>query len=231
VRRPSIVARVTLIVALALVAVPGVAGSKGLALPSAVDANLFRGVEIASLARGTETTKYFLDPAQRSRSALDPTAPIVEPAEPRGVPTRASVSVPEARVIAVRIPPPTPPPPARETPTKKAPTGGSTSGGGEDTEADTGGSWRYDAHVSWYGPGFYGNRTACGQRYTETIMGVAHKTLPCGTRVSFKYGGRVITVPVIDRGPYIAGRNWDLSAAACRALRHCFTGPLYWRFP
>ena len=62
-------------------------------------------------------------------------------------------------------------------------------------------------------------------------MGVAHKTLPCGTTVQFRYGGRVITVPVIDRGPYIAGRHWALSAAACRALDHCFTGPLEWRLP
>jgi rare lipoprotein A (peptidoglycan hydrolase) len=118
----------------------------------------------------------------------------------------------------------------REAPSTKAPTGGGGSGGGS-TEGDTGGSWRYDREVSWYGPGFYGNRTACGQTYTKSIMGVAHRSLPCGTKVSFKYGSRVITVPVIDRGPYVAGRNWDLSAAACRALSHCFTGPIYWRFP
>src|SRR6266545_2545909 len=35
--------------------------------------------------------------------------------------------------------------------------------------------------ASWYGPGFYGNRTACGQLYTPEILGVAHLTLPCGT--------------------------------------------------
>jgi rare lipoprotein A len=94
-----------------------------------------------------------------------------------------------------------------------------------------GGGWNYDPDVSWYGPGFYGNRTACGHTYSQTIMGVAHKSLPCGTSVQFRYGGRVITVPVIDRGPYVAGRQWDLSAAACQALAHCFTGPLEWRLP
>src|SRR3712207_8762999 len=43
---------------------------------------------------------------------------------------------------------------------------------------------------TWYGPGFYGNRTACGQRLTTTILGVAHRTLPCGTKVALRAGGR-----------------------------------------
>lgn len=67
--------------------------------------------------------------------------------------------------------------------------------------------------ASWYGPGFYGNRTACGQVYTSEILGVAHKTLPCGTLLTLTYGSRVLTVPVIDRGPYVAGRTIDLSNA------------------
>lgn len=93
-------------------------------------------------------------------------------------------------------------------------------------------AWRYDPNVSWYGPGFYGKRTACGQAYTTSIMGVAHRSLPCGTLVTFRNpaNGRTITVPVIDRGPYVAGRNWDLSGAACLALGHCYTGPMYWKF-
>jgi rare lipoprotein A len=92
-------------------------------------------------------------------------------------------------------------------------------------------TWRYDPEISFYGPGFYGRRTACGHAYTKQIMGVAHRSLPCGTMVRFKHGSTVITVPVIDRGPYVAGRTWDLSGGACRALGHCFTGPIYWRFP
>ncbi len=92
-------------------------------------------------------------------------------------------------------------------------------------------TWRLDPEISWYGPGFYGNGTACGQRYSETIMGVAHRSLPCGTLVSFKHGGVEITVPVIDRGPYVGGRIFDLSRAACKALNHCYTGPIYYKFP
>jgi hypothetical protein len=92
--------------------------------------------------------------------------------------------------------------------------------------------WRWDPEISWYGPGFYGNRTACGQTYTREILGVAHRSLPCGTLVSFRNpsNGRTVTVPVIDRGPYVAGRTWDLSRAACEALDHCWTGPIQWRW-
>jgi Lytic transglycolase len=90
--------------------------------------------------------------------------------------------------------------------------------------------WRRDPEVSWYGPGFIGSGTACGQTYTKTIMGVAHRTLPCGTLVTFRWGGRQVTVPVIDRGPYVAGRQWDLSRALCLYLDHCWTGPIEWRW-
>lgn len=72
--------------------------------------------------------------------------------------------------------------------------------------------------ASWYGPGFYGNRTACGQVYTPEIVGVAHRTLRCGTMLVLEYRGRTMTVPVIDRGPYIAGRTLDLSHATHLAM-------------
>jgi rare lipoprotein A (RlpA)-like double-psi beta-barrel protein len=72
--------------------------------------------------------------------------------------------------------------------------------------------------ASWYGPGFYGNRTACGQVYTPEIIGVAHRTLPCGTMVTIEFRGRAMTIPVIDRGPYIAGRTLDLSNATKIAM-------------
>jgi rare lipoprotein A len=71
--------------------------------------------------------------------------------------------------------------------------------------------------ATWYGPGFYGRRTACGQKMSSTILGVAHRTLPCGTKVAILYNGRTITVPVIDRGPY-SHANWDLTEGAARRL-------------
>jgi rare lipoprotein A (peptidoglycan hydrolase) len=72
--------------------------------------------------------------------------------------------------------------------------------------------------ASWYGPGFYGNRTACGLTYGAEVLGVAHRTLPCGTMMTLTYAGRSVAVPVIDRGPYVAGRTLDLSNATRAAL-------------
>ena len=71
---------------------------------------------------------------------------------------------------------------------------------------------------TWYGPGFYGNRTACGQRLTRSTVGVAHKTLPCGTKVALRANGRSVVVPVIDRGPYADGVTYDLTRATAARL-------------
>ena len=69
-----------------------------------------------------------------------------------------------------------------------------------------------------YGPGFWGQRTACGKILRRNTIGVANRTLPCGTLVQLYYKGNVITVPVIDRGPYAHGANWDLTMATGRAI-------------
>jgi rare lipoprotein A (peptidoglycan hydrolase) len=92
--------------------------------------------------------------------------------------------------------------------------------------------WRFDPDISWYGSAFFGSGTACGQTYTRSIMGVAHRTLPCGTLVTFRNpaNGRQVTVPVIDRGPYVAGRTWDMSRGLCDYLDHCYTGSIEWRW-
>lgn len=73
------------------------------------------------------------------------------------------------------------------------------------------------ALASWYGPGLYGNRTACGQTLTPGLPGVAHKTLACGTRLLL-CAARCATATVIDRGPYVAGREFDLTAATKGAI-------------
>jgi rare lipoprotein A len=74
------------------------------------------------------------------------------------------------------------------------------------------------AYASWYGPGLYGNRLACGGTLGAGTLGVAHKTLPCGTKVTLKRGRRTLRVPVVDRGPYVGGREYDLTAATARGL-------------
>ena len=89
-------------------------------------------------------------------------------------------------------------------------------------------TWTLDNNISWYGPGFYGNGGACGMLgpggLQKDTVGVAHKTLPCGTKVTFRYNGVTVTTQVIDRGPYVAGRTWDMTHGLCELLHHCFTG-------
>ena len=77
--------------------------------------------------------------------------------------------------------------------------------------------------ATWYGPGFWGNRTACGQRLSRRTVGVAHRRLPCGTRVVVRYQGRFLRTKVIDRGPYAHGANWDLTRKAARQLNFTHT--------
>ena len=84
-------------------------------------------------------------------------------------------------------------------------------------------AYRY-AMASWYGPGFFGNRTACGQTLTTSTRGVAHKTLPCGTRLSIRHGSREVQVRVIDRGPYHGNREFDLTQATKNDLGFGSTG-------
>jgi rare lipoprotein A len=82
------------------------------------------------------------------------------------------------------------------------------------------------AAASYYGPGLYGGALACGGTLQPGTLGVAHKTLPCGSRVKLRYRGRAVTVPVVDRGPYVAGREFDLTAATRARLRFPSTGVL-----
>jgi rare lipoprotein A (peptidoglycan hydrolase) len=73
------------------------------------------------------------------------------------------------------------------------------------------------AVASWYGPGFYGHSTACGQILTPKTWGVAHKALACGTKVRLCVR-RCVVAPVIDRGPYVGGRDFDLTAPVRDAI-------------
>jgi rare lipoprotein A (peptidoglycan hydrolase) len=74
----------------------------------------------------------------------------------------------------------------------------------------------------------YGLGLACGGVLGRDQLGVAHKTAPCGTLISFTYGGRSLIVPVIDRGPYIVGREWDLTGATAAALAFPGLGQIQW---
>jgi hypothetical protein len=87
---------------------------------------------------------------------------------------------------------------------------------------------RLDAYrpveASWYGGG---GSLACGGSLTGDTMGVANRTLPCGTVVTLRFGGRSVRVPVVDRGPFVGGREYDLTEATKRALGFGDTGQLW----
>lgn len=82
--------------------------------------------------------------------------------------------------------------------------------------------WEYDETgiASWYGPGFNGKKTANGETYNEMDMTAAHKTLPLPVmvKVTNLENGKVITVRINDRGPFVNGRIIDLSRRAAQLL-------------
>lgn len=80
------------------------------------------------------------------------------------------------------------------------------------------------AAASWYGGG---GSLACGGTLSDSTLGVANKTLPCGTMVTLRYGARRVRVPVVDRGPYVAGRDFDLTPATRAALGFGDTGEVW----
>jgi hypothetical protein len=79
--------------------------------------------------------------------------------------------------------------------------------------------------ASWYGGG--GGGLACGGQLTAATMGVANRTLPCGAPVTLRYNGHTVRVPVIDRGPYVGSREFDLTEATKQALGFGDTGTVW----
>jgi len=95
------------------------------------------------------------------------------------------------------------------TPTQPPPTTAPASGGS---------TYTVYKKATWYGPGFWGNSTACGMILQPTVIGTAHKGLPCGTAVTFTYAGRSVAATVIDRGPFRKGYAWDLTKKAAKRV-------------
>lgn len=82
------------------------------------------------------------------------------------------------------------------------------------------------ATVSWYGPGLYGNKLSCGGRLTPSTIGVANKSLPCGTRLTLRKGSHIVRARVVDRGPYVGGREFDLTSATRQKLHFSGVGSI-----
>ncbi len=91
------------------------------------------------------------------------------------------------------------------SPTALAATGGASAPGAPTSGTPVAPSTKAQI-ATWFGPGFYGQKTACGQTMSPVIVGVASRTLPCGTLVLVNYKGHRLTVPVIDRCPYEMAR-------------------------
>lgn len=79
------------------------------------------------------------------------------------------------------------------------------------------GSW-YTALAGVRGPASFGKRTACGERMTSTTVGVAHPVLPCGAKIYVVYGDKHVLTQVVDRGPYVPGRQFDVTDALAGRL-------------
>jgi rare lipoprotein A len=85
------------------------------------------------------------------------------------------------------------------------------------------------AVASWYGTGFIGRRTASGAVLTPDMLNVAHRTLPFGTRILFRYKGRECIAVVNDRGPFVRGRTFDLGPGTAKRLAFSGVDVVYWR--
>lgn len=201
-RPHRVVAWAALIAVLASVAVTGSAGSRTPSRETPLDPSLFQAVDLQSL-RGTAMT------TPQSNPTFDPANAARTGTTSSGVLLEPGLALPIG-----------PSQPSSAAPTAHALVVNLN-------------PWHHNPDESWYGPGFYGQHTACGELLTSTLRGVANRTLPCGTLVQFRnpYNGETVTVPVVDRGPYVSGRQWDLTYGACSAIGHCWTGPLDWRFP
>jgi len=88
----------------------------------------------------------------------------------------------------------------------------------------------YTALAGSSGPAAFGRRTACGGVIHPDTVGVAHPTLPCGARVFITYRGQTVLTQVIDRGPYVPGRNFDLTDALARRLGLRNVQEIHWAY-
>jgi rare lipoprotein A len=88
----------------------------------------------------------------------------------------------------------------------------------------------YVALAGSSGPAAFGRRTACGGLIGPETVGVSHPTLPCGARVFITYHGQTVLAQVIDRGPFVPGRQFDLTDALARRLGLRGVQEIHWAY-
>jgi len=86
------------------------------------------------------------------------------------------------------------------------------------------------AGKSLYGKAWESLRTACGTPFLKTTEGVAHPVLPCGVRLYIRFNGREVLTQVVDRGPNVPGREFDITKALANRLDLHGTQTIQWRF-
>lgn len=162
---------------------------------AAADGTAVRDITDRALAEAPPATDLAPDTATDMPAQVESRLQVAEGLAPTGAPDLEPTAAPSPRAGA----------PERAERTAEAPP----------PPAPT---WTW--HASWYGPGFHGRTTANGETYDQWAMTAAHKTLPFGTRlqVTNVANGRTVEVRINDRGPFIEGRDLDLSRAAAEAL-------------
>jgi rare lipoprotein A len=88
----------------------------------------------------------------------------------------------------------------------------------------------YTARAGSGGAGAAGKRTACGEVLRADTIGVAHPVLPCGVRIYVSYEGKHVLTQVVDRGPYVPGRQFDLTDALARRLGLRGVQEIHWSY-
>jgi rare lipoprotein A len=88
----------------------------------------------------------------------------------------------------------------------------------------------YVARAGSSGPAAFGRRTACGGVIRPETVGVSHPTLPCGARVFITFHGQTVLAQVVDRGPFVPGRQFDLTDALARRLGLSGVQEIHWAY-
>jgi rare lipoprotein A (peptidoglycan hydrolase) len=88
----------------------------------------------------------------------------------------------------------------------------------------------YTGRAAPYSPTAAHPRTACGRPFLQKTQGVAHPVLPCGVRLYIRYHGKEVLTQVIDRGPNVPGREFDITKALANRLGLHGTQTIQWRF-
>jgi len=88
----------------------------------------------------------------------------------------------------------------------------------------------YTSRAAPYGPTAGHARTACGEPLTATTMGIAHPVLPCGVKIYIRFRGNEVLTQVIERGPTVPDRDFDITKALADRLGLHGTQTIQWRY-